>query len=222
MKTKLVSYTQPVWDLIEEGVQTPTDLVSFCARVSNPNNQLNVETADRLVRFLIRNKHWSPLEMVDATFEIETTRDISRQILRHCSFRFQEFSQRYSSVTEWEVPEVRLQDTQNRQNSIPVDDIQLAAWWDYKARTVYMTAFQAYQEALEKGVAKEVARKLLPEGMTISRMYMKGSLRSWIHYCQLRSQDNTQNEHQDIAIDIAKVISNLFPLSEEQLTTFEE
>ena len=217
MQVKRVSRTVPEWNLIEEGVQTPSDLIAFCARVSNPNNQLNTDTANRLLRFLIENKHWSPLEMVDVTYEIETTRDIARQILRHRSFVFQEFSQRYAEVVDWEKSEPRMQHPTNRQSSIPVIDEDLYVWWDNEQERAWNVCEGIYKRALQKGIAKEVARKVLPEGLAVSRLYMKGSLRSWIHYCQLRAHEATQDEHQAIAIQIAKDVAEVFPMAEEHM-----
>lgn len=208
MKPRLISYTKPC---IPE-VDTPVDLIAFCARVSNPANQLNKDTADRLVRYLIRHRHWSPLEMVDATFEIETTRDITRQLIRHRSFVFQEFSQRYAEAQGYRLSEARLQDEKNRQNSLPCIDEELQEWWEAAQREVIDLCDVRYREALGRGIAKELARKILPEGLTLSRVYMKGSLRSWIHYCGLRGGNGTQREHVEIAVDIARIISEIFPL----------
>lgn len=175
------------------------DLIAYMARVSNPENQDNKETAVRLIRYLIKHKHWSPFEMVNVCMEIECTRDIARQILRHRSFSFQEFSQRYAVATDWETSEVRLQDNKNRQNSIPVQDRELRRWWEDEQREAYMACKKAYEQALSAGVAKEVARKVLPEGLTMSRMYMNGTLRSWLHYVDIRCDQTTQKEHRDIA-----------------------
>lgn len=208
MKPKLISYTKPC---IPE-VDTPVDLIAFCARVSNPANQLNKDTADRLVRYLIRHRHWSPLEMVDATFEIEATRDITRQIIRHRSFVFQEFSQRYAEAYGYRLSKARLQDEKNRQNSLPCIDEELQEWWEATQREVIDLCDLRYREALKRGIARELARKILPEGLTLSRVYMKGSLRSWIHYCGLRGGNGTQQEHMEIAVDIARIISEIFPL----------
>jgi thymidylate synthase (FAD) len=197
------------------------DLVGFCARVSNPANQMNEETSERLIKYLIKHSHWSPLEMVDATFEIETTRDISHQIIRHVSFRFQEFSQRYADPREmgdvFVTSEARLQDNKNRQNSVEIDIGQdgmaeLITKWEELQQDVCYTAGRAYNWAIENGIAKEVARKVLPEGLTKTRLYMKGSLRSWIHYIELRRANGTQKEHMDVALACAEVISKIFPL----------
>jgi thymidylate synthase (FAD) len=197
------------------------DLVAFCARVSNPANQMNEETSEKLIKYLIKHSHWSPLEMVDATFEIETTRDISHQIIRHVSFRFQEFSQRYADPREmgdvFVTSEARLQDNKNRQNSVEIDIGQdgmaeLITKWEELQQDVCYTAGRAYNWAIENGIAKEVARKVLPEGLTKTRLYMKGSLRSWIHYIELRRANGTQKEHMDVALACAEVISKIFPL----------
>lgn len=212
MKVKLISYSKPMTD----GLKTPTDLVAFCARVSNPSNQFNTETAERLIKYLIKNAHWSPLEMVSMCVEIETTRDIARQILRHRSFSFQEFSQRYADPTqelEFVTREARLQDLKNRQNSIDVEDSALQLNWENKQQRVIDEARKAYNWAIENGIAKEQARAVLPEGLTVSRLYMNGTLRSWIHYIQLRSGHGTQKEHMEIARKCAKVIAEVFPLS---------
>ena len=218
MKVKLVSYTTPVNSMQLQGVATPTDLMAYCARVSNPSNQTNSETAEKLLKYLIRHKHWSPLEMVDATFEVETTRDISRQMIRHRSFSFQEFSQRYAEALGFEWAECRLQDHKNRQNSIPCTDEKLNKDWMESQWRVWDYCKKEYEWALSQGIAKEQARKLLPEGLTLSRLYMKGSLRSWIHYVELRSANGTQKEHIDIAVEIGKAISELFPVSWNALT----
>jgi thymidylate synthase (FAD) len=190
------------------------DQVAYAARVSNPANQNNSETAEKLVRYLINNQHWSPLEMVSVCLEIETTRDIARQILRHRSFSFQEFSQRYADASQlgFELREARLQDTKNRQNSIETEDTLLQKRWQQKQQLVIDTAKDAYTWALEHQIAKEQARAVLPEGMTKSRMYMNGTLRSWVHYIQLRSANGTQKEHQEIALACAAAIEPIFPM----------
>jgi thymidylate synthase (FAD) len=213
MKVKLLSYSKPVVD----GLETPTDLIAFCARVSNPTNQFNSDTAEKLIKYLIEHQHWSPLEMCHVTLEIETTRDIARQILRHRSFSFQEFSQRYADPTQMEfvTREARLQDYKNRQNSIETDDHMLEAAWDTIQRNIIEQAKTAYKWAIDNGIAKEQARSVLPEGLTTSRMYMAGTMRSWIHYIQLRSANGTQKEHMLIARECAKVIAEIFPLSQE-------
>ena len=220
MKVSLVSYTKPAGILENTEVKTLTDLVSYCARVSNPTNQMNSATSEKLIKYLIKHKHWSPLEMVDVTMEIETTRDIARQMLRHRSFSFQKFSQRYADVSSFgdmfEYSEVRLQDPKNRQNSLAGADEELRIYWEDMQRAVINTCQEVYKKALERGVAKEVARKVLPEGLTKSRMYMKGSLRSWIHYLEVRGEGSgTQKEHMLVAAEVAKVISELFPLNKE-------
>ena len=208
MKVKLISYSQP-----PEGTRTLQDLVAYCARVSNPANQNNTETNEKLIGYLIKNKHWSPLEMVNVCLEIETTRDIARQILRHRSFSFQEFSQRYAVAdTAFESRETRLQDSKNRQNSTENEDEELDIDWHLKQAMVAEACDNAYKWALSKGIAKEQARAVLPEGMTPSRMYVNGTLRSWIHYIELRSGNGTQKEHRDVAIECGKVIGTIFPL----------
>jgi thymidylate synthase (FAD) len=191
--------------------------IAYCARVSNPTNQDNSETAEKLVRYLIKNQHWSPLEMVSVCLEIETTRDIARQILRHRSFSFQEFSQRYADASQlgFEVREARLQDTKNRQNSIETDNLALQTWWENYQKEVIQKCGAAYQFALDKGIAKEQARAVLPEGITKSRMYMNGTLRSWVHYIQLRSANGTQKEHQQIALACADALETIFPMIKE-------
>lgn len=223
MKVKLVSYSKPSRKMYDEGLTDAQELVAFCARVSNPNNQFNTETADKLIRYLIKNKHWSPLEMVSACLEIETTRDIARQILRHRSFAFQEFSQRYADPTkdlDFVVRETRLQDTKNRQNSVELDlsDVnnrELNDVWMEKQQDLIRAAKDAYTWAVNNGIAKEQARAVLPEGLTISRLYMNGTLRSWVHYIELRSSNGTQKEHMEIARECAKVIAEAFPMSVE-------
>ena len=220
MKVSLVSYTQPAGILIDTDIKTPTDLVAYCARVSNPTNQMNAHTSEKLIKYLIKNRHWSPLEQVDVTMEIETTRDIARQMLRHRSFSFQEFSQRYADVSSFgemfDFAEARLQDPKNRQNSVDVEDEELQVWWRAQQAEIVGLCTAAYRNALDRGIAKEVARKVLPEGLTKSRMYMKGSLRSWIHYLEVRGEGSgTQKEHTLVAQEIAKVITQLFPVSEE-------
>ena len=221
MKVSLVSYTQPAGILENTDVKTPTDLVAFCARVSNPTNQMNAETSEKLIKYLIKHRHWSPLEMVDATMEIETTRDIARQMLRHRSFSFQEFSQRYSDISafgdeSFEFSQARLQDEKNRQNSVETDNHTLKTIWMIKQKELAQNAQRTYEWAIKNGIAKEVARKVLPEGLTKSRMYMKGSLRSWIHYLEVRGEGSgTQKEHMLVAAEIAKIIAQLFPVSSE-------
>ncbi len=208
MSVKLISYSKPV-----EDDQSLQDLVAYCARVSNPANQNNTQTNEKLIRYLIKNQHWSPLEMVSVCLEIETTRDIARQILRHRSFSFQEFSQRYAVADlGFECKEARLQDKKNRQNSIKTDDVELQNVWEQKQKEVAENAQTAYKWALDNGIAKEQARAVLPEGMTISRMYMNGTLRSWVHYISLRSGNGTQREHREIAIACACAIEKIFPM----------
>lgn len=187
------------------------DAVAFCARVSNPENQISQETAPRLLKYLIKHKHWSPFEMANVCMEIETTRDIARQILRHRSFSFQEFSQRYAAVQGFELSEVRLQDTKNRQNSIEVGDSDLHGWWFKAQQRVRDDAELVYNMALAKGIAKEQARKLLPEGMTMSKMYMNGTLRSWLHYVEIRCDKATQKEHREVAEKCRDELTKLFP-----------
>lgn len=187
------------------------DLVAYMARVSAPENQDNKETAPKLIKYLIKHKHWSPLEMVNICMEIETTRDIARQILRHRSFSFQEFSQRYAVVGNYELSEIRMQDVKNRQNSLETDNLHLAYWWEGAQNRVLNDAKFMYESALKKGVAKEVARKLLPEGLTMSRMYMNGTLRSWLHYIDIRCDAATQKEHREVAELCKLEIGKHFP-----------
>ena len=208
---RLVSYSQMPPG---EEQKTLQDVVAYCARVSNPANQSSTHTNERLIQYLIKNHHWSPLEMVSVCLEIETTRDIARQILRHRSFSFQEFSQRYAVADlGFETRDARMQDPKNRQNSIETEDTKLQETWETVQDRVAETSKVAYQWALDNGIAKEQARAVLPEGMTRSRMYMNGTLRSWVHYIQLRSSNGTQKEHQEIALKCADVISSIFPIS---------
>jgi thymidylate synthase (FAD) len=190
------------------------DLVAYMARVSNPENQDNKATAGKLVKYLVKNKHWSPLDMVDMCLEIDTTRDIARQILRHRSFYFQEFSQRYAEVQGFELADCRLQDEKNRQNSLETDDLALKYWWEGAQNRVLDDARFMYESALKKGIAKEVARKLLPEGLTMSRMYMKGTLRNWIHYLEVRCDPATQKEHREVALLIKEQLLKCYPTME--------
>lgn len=214
MHAKLISYSQPVGT--DQSVQ---DLVAYCARVSNPANQHNTKTNEKLIKYLINNQHWSPLEMVSICLEIETTRDIARQILRHRSFSFQEFSQRYAVANLGiEFRDARIQDTKNRQNSIDTDNAALNTEWVEKQKAVAAEVASVYEWALENGIAKEQARAVLPEGMTVSRMYMNGTLRSWVHYIQLRSANGTQKEHRDVAIACAKAIQEVFPMIDDLIT----
>jgi thymidylate synthase (FAD) len=218
LKVKLVSYSQPTADFAALGVDNAQELIAYCARVSNPANQLNTETSEKLIRYLIRHQHWSPLEMVSACVEIETTRDIARQILRHRSFSFQEFSQRYADPTEdlaFVLREARLQDPKNRQNSIETNDTALQANWDTQQDYVLHAAQKAYRWAIDHGIAKEQARAVLPEGLTVSRLYMNGTLRSWIHFIELRSANGTQLEHQLVAQACAEVIAEVFPMASD-------
>lgn len=221
MNVKLISHSTPAEDFAAEGVDNVQELIAFCARVSNPSNQINSETSAKLIRYLIKHYHWSPLEMVSVCLEIETTRDIARQMLRHRSFSFQEFSQRYANPLEdmqFVTRDARLQDTKNRQNSIELDpedeiDNKLRQAWLAQQDKVIMAADKAYAWAIENGIAKEQARAVLPEGLTKSRLYMNGTLRSWIHYIELRSANGTQLEHMEIAKECAKVIAKVFPLA---------
>jgi thymidylate synthase (FAD) len=214
MKVELISYSQPDVYFVEN----TTELVAFCARVSNPSNQNNKETSEKLIRYLIKHQHWSPLEMVSMCLEIETTRDIARQMLRHRSFSFQEFSQRYADPTkdlDFVIREARLQDEKNRQNSIETDDKMLQIEWERAQKRVLFAAKREYDWAIKNGIAKEQARAVLPEGLTISRLYVNGTLRSWLHYIQLRSANGTQKEHIEIAKKCAEVIAKVFPMITE-------
>ena len=226
MAVRLVSYTKATDEFVKEGINNDDllDLVAFCARVSNPANQMNSETSEKLVKYLIKHAHWSPLEMVNVCMEIDTTRDIAHQIVRHRSFAFQEFSQRYAEPGEmgevFVTSEARLQDTKNRQNSIELDlgaegNAELMAKWEEMQQDVCFTAGKAYDWAVNNGIAKEVARKVLPEGLTKTRLYMNGTLRSWVHYIELRGANGTQKEHMEIAWECAKVIAEIFPLAKE-------
>jgi thymidylate synthase (FAD) len=220
MNVRLLSYSQPTAEFKELGIADAQELIAYCARVSNPSNQLNTETSEKLIRYLVKHQHWSPLEMVSACIEITTTRDIARQILRHRSFSFQEFSQRYADPTKdlsFVLRDARLQDTKNRQNSTDLDlndagQRELSRLWLEKQQEVIRSASDAYTWAVTNGIAKEQARAVLPEGITESRLYMNGTLRSWIHYCDLRSAHGTQKEHMDVAKAIAEVISKVFPI----------
>jgi thymidylate synthase (FAD) len=218
MKAKLISYSQA--PALTGADPSPLDLVAYCARVSNPDNQNNTETNEKLVNYLVKHKHWSPLEMVSVCMEIETTRDIARQLLRHRSFSFQEFSQRYADPTkdlEFEIREARLQDPKNRQNSVPTDDGLLQHAWADLQQKVIDTALEAYNYALSRGIAKEQARAVLPEGNTLSRLYVNGTLRSWIHYIELRGANGTQLEHMELAWAVADAIKNIFPMAEDDV-----
>ena len=215
MNVKLIACTKVVDETIrEQGIEWPEDLIAFCARVSNPSNQFNTETADKLIAYLLRKKHFSPFEMVNVVLEINTTRDIARQILRHRSFTFQEFSQRYADPTqslEFVYREARFQDAKNRQNSIEVDDSKLQSMWLEQQKEVAMLAYTVYKWAIDNGIAKEVARCVLPEGMTESKLYVNGTLRSFIHYLDIRTGEETQKEHREIARACAEAISQIFP-----------
>jgi thymidylate synthase (FAD) len=209
MKVEMISYSQPDARFAEN----MTELIAFCARVSNPSNQTNTDTSEKLLRYLIKNKHWSPFEMTSICLEIETTRDIARQILRHRSFSFQEFSQRYAIADlGFNLREARMQDTTNRQNSTETDNVGLSLNWETQQDYVLHAATKAYRWAIDNGIAKEQARAVLPEGITVSRMYMNGTLRSWLHYIELRSANGTQKEHREVAVECAKVISKVFPM----------
>ena len=225
MNVRLVSYSQPTEEFVNNGIGDAQELIAYCARVSNPANQFNTETSDRLIRYLIRHQHWSPLEMVSACMEIVTTRDIARQILRHRSFSFQEFSQRYADPTAelesaFVLRDARFQDLKNRQNSVeldPTDEQQrlLGIEWERAQKRVLFAVAQEYKWAIANGIAKEQARAVLPEGLTVSRMYMNGTLRSWIHFIELRSGNGTQKEHQQIALACAEVIAKIFPMAND-------
>jgi thymidylate synthase (FAD) len=221
MNVCLLSYSQPTAEFKELGIADAQELIAYCARVSNPSNQFNTETSEKLIRYLVKHQHWSPLEMVSACIEITTTRDIARQILRHRSFSFQEFSQRYADPTKdlsFVLRDARLQDTKNRQNSTDLDlsdacQRELSRLWLEKQQEVIRAASDAYTWAVTNGIAKEQARAVLPEGITESRLYMNGTLRSWIHFIELRSANGTQKEHQEVAVACAKVIATVFPMA---------
>ena len=223
MDVRLVSYSRPTEEFEQHGIADAQELIAYCARVSNPSNQYNTETSEKLIRYLIKHAHWSPLEMVSACIEITTTRDIARQILRHRSFSFQEFSQRYANPVEdlnFVIREARLQDAKNRQNSVELDlsDAEQATLndiWGRKQQAVIAAAREAYTWAVDNGIAKEQARAVLPEGNTESRLYMNGTLRSWVHFIELRSGNGTQLEHQKIALACAEVIAKVFPMAGE-------
>jgi thymidylate synthase (FAD) len=216
MNVRLLSYSQPTEEFNDMGISDAQELIAYCARVSNPANQLNTDTSEKLIRYLVRHQHWSPLEMVSACMEITTTRDIARQILRHRSFSFQEFSQRYADPTKdlnFVTREGRLQDPKNRQNSIENDNLAIEAWWQNQQQRVIETARNAYEWAIANGIAKEQARTVLPEGLIESRIYMNGTLRSWIHFIELRSANGTQLEHQEVAKACAQAITAIFPMA---------
>ena len=226
MDVRLVSYSRPTEEFEQHGISDAQELIAYCARVSNPSNQLNTETSEKLIRYLIKHAHWSPLEMVSVCMEITTTRDIARQILRHRSFSFQEFSQRYANPVDdlaFDIRETRLQDTRNRQNSVELDmsnpsDRELHDIWVEKQQDVIRASREAYTWAVNNGIAKEVARAVLPEGNTVSRLYMNGTLRSWVHYIELRSANGTQKEHMEIAKNCAEVIAKVFPMAESLIS----
>lgn len=223
MNVKLINYSKPARALVDEGLYDVQEMIAFCARVSNPSNQYNTETSEKLIRYLVKNKHWSPLEMVSACIEIETTRDIARQILRHRSFSFQEFSQRYADPVKelnFELRDARMQDTKNRQNSVELNldnaaDRELSIEWNRRQQQVIDLVKDTYTWAVQNGIAKEQARAVLPEGLTASRLYMNGTLRSWVHFIELRSANGTQKEHQLIAKACAEVIAEIFPMAKE-------
>jgi thymidylate synthase (FAD) len=223
VKVTLVSSSEPSKELVAQGIVNAQELVAYCARVSNPANQTNTDTSEKLIRYLIKHAHWSPLEMVSACLEIETTRDIARQILRHRSFSFQEFSQRYAVADlGWELKETRLQDTKNRQNSITLSGLtlreqNLMEQWKIKQEQLIQDAEHAYDWAISNGIAKEQARAVLPEGLTVSRLYMQGTLRSWLHYIELRSGPETQKEHRQVAQACAAALETIFPMVSEFL-----
>jgi len=229
MEVKLISSSKPSRQLASEGIYDVQELIAFCARVSNPANQLNTETSEKLIRYLIKHQHWSPLEMVSACLEITTTRDIARQILRHRSFSFQEFSQRYADPTKdlnFVQREARFQDTKNRQNSVDlntenVEHRQIAYQWENLQKDLTRKSREIYEWAISKGIAKEQARAVLPEGLIESRIYMNGTLRSWIHFIELRSANGTQKEHRLVAIECAKIIAEIFPMAEEYVQSVE-
>ena len=224
MKVKLISSSTPSIEMAQDGIDNVQELIAFCARVSNPANQFNTDTSEKLIKYLIKHQHWSPLEMVSACLEITTTRDIARQILRHRSFSFQEFSQRYADPTAeldeaFVLREARFQDTKNRQNSVGLDMSDesqklLAIEWERAQKRVLFSVKQEYSWAIKNGIAKEQARAILPEGLTVSRLYMNGTVRSWIHYIELRAANGTQLEHQEIARACAKAIADIFPMAE--------
>ena len=224
MKARLISYSQPTsrihtGELSVGGLDNIQDLIAYCARVSNPSNQLNTKTTSKLLRYLIKHKHWSPFEMASVCIEIQTTRDIARQLLRHRSFSFQEFSQRYANINDITdsivIRKARLQDESNRQNSVETNDARLLTAWEEHQRNVWYAAMKAYDWAIENGIAKEQARVVLPEGNTPSRLYVNGTIRSWIHYIELRSANGTQQEHMELAIACGQAISRIFPTLED-------
>jgi len=218
MKARLIGSTRPIKQLAIEGIFDAQELIAYCARVSNPANQFNTNTSEKLIRYLIKHKHWSPLEMASATIEVTTTRDIARQLLRHRSFSFQEFSQRYADPTKdcgFVVRDARLQDPKNRQNSIDTTDDDLQKTWVMKQEQIINEAAMAYKWAIDNGIAKEQARCVLPEGNTLSTVIVNGTLRSWVHYIEVRKASGTQKEHMDLVREIAHVLSDVFPLIKE-------
>ena len=220
MKVRMISYSKPHANIEAEGLTTTQDLIAFCARVSNPSNQMNADTSEKLIKYLVKHKHWSPLEMASVCMEVTTTRDIARQMLRHRSFSFQEFSQRYADPTkdlDFVLREARLQDKNNRQNSVETNDASTIAWWDAQQKFIIDRVKDIYSQAIEKGIAKEQARAILPEGNTVSRMYVNGTLRSWVHFIEVRSGNGTQKEHMEIAKEIACAIAEIFPMAGEFL-----
>jgi len=222
MKVKLVSYSKATDEFLTEGVDDLQELIAFCAKVSNPAAQINNETSERLIKYLIKHQHWSPLEMVNACLEIKTTRDIAHQIVRHRSFSFQEFSQRYANPEEqgdmFEYSEARLQDPKNRQNSVDVDDAKLQLDWEHAQRRIAVLAKKEYDWAIKKGIAKEQARKVLPEGITNSRLYMNGTIRSWMHFVDIRSGVETQKEHREVARACADALEPIFPMIKKMIS----
>ena len=227
MNVTLLSYSQPTEEFRSQGIDDAQELIAYCARVSNPANQFNTETSEKLIKYLVKHQHWSPLEMVSACMEIVTTRDIARQILRHRSFSFQEFSQRYADPTAeldeaFVLREARFQDTKNRQNSVALDMSDesqrlLSIEWERAQKRVLHVVKQEYKWAIDNGIAKEQARAVLPEGLTVSRMYMNGTIRSWIHYIMLRKENGTQREHMDIALACAQAIAAIFPMATKMI-----
>lgn len=222
MKVKLISYSQPSAAMMEDGLDNIQELIAFCARVSNPSNQTNKDTSEKLINYLINNAHWSPLEMVNVCLEVETTRDIARQLLRHRSFSFQEFSQRYADPTKdlsFVFREARLQDPKNRQNSVELESTihgeNIKELWREQQERVLAASTEAYNWAVRNGIAKEQARAVLPEGLTVSRLYVNGTLRSWIHFIQVRSGNGTQKEHMQVARACAEVIAEIFPMAKQ-------
>jgi thymidylate synthase (FAD) len=228
MNVQLLSYSQPTEQFEDMGIADAQELIAYCARVSNPANQFNTDTSEKLIRYLVKHQHWSPLEMVSACMEIVTTRDIARQILRHRSFSFQEFSQRYADPTAeldeaFVLREARFQDTKNRQNSVELDMLDeeqklLAYEWERAQKRVLYAVKKEYKWAIDNGIAKEQARAVLPEGLTVSRMYMNGTLRSWIHYIELRASNGTQKEHMEIARACAQAIAAIFPMASDMVS----